>query len=129
VARPLVEGCQLVGKLIAQRAETKLAIRSVLWFGHSFDGSRVVLRVHALIEAVILHPGVFAGFIERHRAVGAAYRATEGLRPVINAVQFAKKQPRVAPATIAPDPQRAEGLAESAEAVGHARKGSTMLRG
>jgi hypothetical protein len=48
-----------------------VAIRSALWFGHSFDGSRVVLRIHALIEAVILHPGVFAGLLERERAVGA----------------------------------------------------------
>jgi hypothetical protein len=31
----------------------------------------VVLRIHALIEAVILHPGVFAGLLERERAVGA----------------------------------------------------------
>jgi hypothetical protein len=54
----------------------------------------VVLRIHALIDAVILHPGVFAGLLERERAIGAAYRA--GLRPVINVAQLAKNQPRVA---------------------------------
>jgi len=46
----------------------------------------VVLR----IEAVVLHPGVFAGFLERERAVGTADRAAEGLRPVIDVAQLAK---------------------------------------
>ena len=82
----------------------------------------MVLRIHTLIEAVILHPGVFAGFLERERAIGAAYRTAEGLRPVINVAQLAKKQPRVAPANITPDPQWAEGLAKRAEAVGYTGK-------
>jgi hypothetical protein len=43
-----------------------------------------MLRVHALIEAVILHPGVFAGFLKRDCAVRTADRATEGLGPVVN---------------------------------------------
>ena len=50
----------------------------------------MVLRVNALIETVILHPGVFAGLLKRHRAVAAAYRAAEGLRPVINVAQLVK---------------------------------------
>jgi hypothetical protein len=56
----------------------------------------VVLRIHALIEAVILYPGVFVGFLERERAIGAAYRAAENLCLVINVAQLAKQQPRVA---------------------------------
>jgi hypothetical protein len=40
--------------------------------------------------------GIFAGILERERAIGAAYRAAEGLRPAINVAQLAKKQPRVA---------------------------------
>jgi hypothetical protein len=85
-----------------------------------------VLRVDALVEAVIVHAGVLAGFIERHRAVGPANRAAEGLRPVVDVAQLAKKHPGIAPADVTPDPQRAEGLAERAEAVGDAAKGPTM---
>jgi hypothetical protein len=86
----------------------------------------VVLRVDALVEAVILHAGVLAGFIERHRAVGPAYRAAEGLRPVVDIAQVPKRQAGIATADVAPDPQRAEGLAERAEAVGYAAKGPTL---
>ena len=45
----------------------------------SLHRCRMVLRVNALVEAVILHPGVFARFVECHRAVAAANRAAEGL--------------------------------------------------
>jgi hypothetical protein len=30
-----------------------MTIRSALRFGHSFDGSRMVLRIDALIEAIV----------------------------------------------------------------------------
>jgi hypothetical protein len=75
---------------------------------------QVVLRIHALIEAVILHPSVFAGFIARPCAVGAAYRATEGLRPVVDVAKLAEMQPGIAPADVAPDPQRPEDFAKRA---------------
>jgi hypothetical protein len=57
----------------------------------------MVLRLHALVEAVVFHPGVFAGFIERHRAVAAANRATKGLCPVVHVAQLAEMQPGIAP--------------------------------
>jgi hypothetical protein len=84
----------------------------------------MVLRVHALIEAVVFHPGVFARFIERHRAVAAAYRAAEGLRSVVDVAQLAEMQPRVASADITSDPQGAKDLAKRAEAVGDATEGT-----
>jgi hypothetical protein len=74
----------------------------------ALNRGRVVLRIHALIEAIILHPGVLAGFIVRHRAVGAAYRAAEGLCPVVHVAKLANMQPGIAPADITPDPQRSE---------------------
>jgi len=83
----------------------------------------------ALVEPKVFHPGVFARFIECHRAVAAAYRAAEGLRSVVDVAQLAEMQPGIASADVAPDPQRAEGLAECAKAVGHAGTGSTMSRG
>jgi hypothetical protein len=36
-----------------------VTIGSALRFGHPFDSSRAVLRVHALIEPIVVHPGVF----------------------------------------------------------------------
>jgi hypothetical protein len=97
-----------------------VAIRSAFRFGYTLDRSRVMLRVNALIEAVILHPGIFAGLLKRDCAVGAADRAAEGLGPVVHVAQLANKQPRVAPAYVTPDPERTEGLAQCAEAVGYA---------
>jgi hypothetical protein len=64
----------------------------------------MVLWIHALIEAVIFHPGIFARFIERHCAVASAYRAAEGLRSVVYVAQLAEMQPGIAPADVAPDP-------------------------
>ena len=84
----------------------------------------MVPRVHALIEAVILHPGVFARFVECHRAIGAAYRAAEGLRPVVNVAKLAEMQPGIAPADITPDPQGSEDLAKCSEAIGYATEGT-----
>jgi hypothetical protein len=49
----------------------------------SISSSVAAAKLAALIEAVILHPGVFARFIECHRAVAAAYRAAEGLCPLL----------------------------------------------
>jgi hypothetical protein len=85
---------------------------------------RMVLRVNTLVEAVILHPGVFAGFRERHRAVSAAYRAAEGLCPVVHVAQLANMQPGIAPADITPDPQWPEDLAKRSEAIGYATEGT-----
>jgi hypothetical protein len=89
----------------------------------------MVLRVHALIEAVVFHPGVFARFIERHRAVAAAYRAAEGLRSVVYVAQLAEMKPGIASADVIPDPQGPEDFAKCAEAIGTPRKGPTMSRG
>jgi len=89
---------------------------------------RMVLRVHPLIEAVILHPGVFARLIERHRAVAAAYRAAKGLRPVVHVAQLAERQPGIAPADITSDPERPEDLAQRAEAVGYTTEGTNHRR-
>ena len=83
----------------------------------------------ALVEPKVFHPGVFARLLKRHRAVTSAYRAAEGLRPVVDIAQVPKRQAGIATADVAPDPQRAEGLAECAKAVGHAGTGSTMSRG
>jgi len=41
----------------------------------SLHRCRVMLRVNVLVEPIVFHPGVFARFLERHRAIGAAYRA------------------------------------------------------
>ena len=69
-------------------------IRSALRFGHSFDGSRMVLPRSD--RGGNSPSGIFAGILERERAIGAAYRAAEGLRPAIKVAQLAKKQPRAA---------------------------------
>jgi hypothetical protein len=52
----------------------------------------------ALVEPKVFHPGVFARFIECHRAVAAAYRAAEGLRSVVDVAQLAEMQPGIASA-------------------------------
>ena len=83
----------------------------------------MVLRIHALIEAVIFHPGIFAGFIKRHRAIASAYRAAEGLRSVVNVAQLAEMQPGMASADISPDPHGAEDFAKRTEAIGYATEG------
>jgi hypothetical protein len=84
----------------------------------------VMLRVNALVEPIVFHPGVFARFLEGHRAVSAAYRATESLCPVINVAKLTNMQPGIAPADITPHPQRAEDFAKRAEAVGYATEGT-----
>jgi hypothetical protein len=61
-----------------------------------------MLRVHALIEAVILHCGILAGFLKRDCALGTADRAAEGRGPVVNVAQLANKQSCVAPANVTP---------------------------
>jgi hypothetical protein len=75
----------------------------------------MVLRVHALIEVVILHPGIFARLLERHGAVASAYRAAEGLRSVVDVAQLAEMQPGIAPADVTPDPQGPEDFAKCAD--------------
>jgi hypothetical protein len=85
---------------------------------------RMVLRIHALIEAVIPHPGVFARLLKRHRAVASAYRAAEGLRSVVGVAQLAEMQPGIASADITPDPQGPEDFAKRAEAIGYATEGT-----
>jgi hypothetical protein len=60
----------------------------------------MVLGVNALIEPVVLHPTVLAGFIKRHRTVGAANRAAEGLCPVVHVAKLANMQTGIAPADI-----------------------------
>jgi hypothetical protein len=89
----------------------------------SLHRCRVMLRVNALVEPIVFHPGVFARFLKRHRAVASAYRAAEGLRSVIDVAQFAEMQPGVAPADVTPDPQGPEDLAKRAEAKGYATEG------
>jgi hypothetical protein len=83
-----------------------------------------VLRIHALIEAVILHPGVFARFSASHGAIATANRAAEGLCPVVHVAQLAEMQPGIAPADITPDPQGVEDFAKHAEATGYATEGT-----
>src|ERR1700722_19246970 len=83
-----------------------------------------MLRVNALVEPIVFHPGVFARFLKRHRAIGAANRATEGLCPVVHVAQLAEMQPGIAPANVTPEPQGSEGLAKCAEAVGDATEGT-----
>jgi hypothetical protein len=78
----------------------------------------------ALVEPKVFHPGVFARFIECHRAVAAAYRAAEGLRSVVDVAQLAEMQPGIASTDITPDPQGAKDLAQHAEAVGNATEGT-----
>jgi hypothetical protein len=78
----------------------------------------MVLRIHALIEAVILHPGIFAGFLERDRAVGAAYLTAEGLGPVIDVMQSCELQSGIAAAHIAAQPHLSIGLGGSAASEG-----------
>jgi hypothetical protein len=82
---------------------------------------RMVLRA-ALMETVILHPGVFAGFLERDGAVGAAYRAAEGFRSVVDVAQVAQRQSGIASADVAPDPQN-EDFSKRAETIGYATEG------
>jgi hypothetical protein len=65
---------------------------------------RVVLRVHALIEAVVLHSDVFARLFNSHRAIAAAHREAEGLCPIVDVAQLAYMQPGIAPADVPPDP-------------------------
>jgi hypothetical protein len=84
----------------------------------------MVLRVNALVEPIVFHPGVFARFLERHRAIASAYRAAEGLRSGVHVVQLAEMQPGIAPADITPDLQGPEDLAQRAEAVGYATEGT-----
>jgi len=71
-----------------------------------------------------LHAGIFAGLIKRDCAVRPTDRAAEGLGPIVNIAQLANKKCRVAPANVAPDPDRTESLAQCAEA-GTPRKGPT----
>ena len=78
----------------------------------------------ALVEPKVFHPGVFARFIECHRAVAAAYRAAEGLRSVVDVAQLAEMQPGIASADITPDPQGPEDFAKRAEAIGYATEGT-----
>jgi hypothetical protein len=51
----------------------------------------MMLRVTALIQPIVFHPGVLARLVERHRSGAAAYRATEGLRPVVYVPELAKR--------------------------------------
>jgi hypothetical protein len=101
-----------------------VAIRSALRFVQSPDRSGMVLRVNPLIEAVVLHPGVFAGLLKSDCAVRTADRAAESLGPVVHVAQLANKQPRVASANVTRDPERTEGLAECTKAVGDATEGT-----
>jgi hypothetical protein len=62
----------------------------------SLHRCRVMLRVNVLVEPIVFHPGVFARFLERHRAIGAAYRAdlpsqtSPAISAILRILDFAK---------------------------------------
>ena len=84
----------------------------------SLHRCRVMLRVNALVEPIVFHPGVFARLFKRHRAIASAYRAAEGLRSVVHAAQLAEMQLGITSADITPDPQGSEDLAKRAKGEG-----------
>jgi hypothetical protein len=90
--------------------------------GEPRERARVMLRPLDLVELVIRHPGFRIRFGDSKGAIGATPAAAKSFCAIVSVADVGQVQASIAPADIAAYEQRPIGLAQRAEAVGHARE-------
>ena len=113
-----------------QFAASQVDARLATVAGQTLDGARVPFRLLTLVEAIVAHAALGAGIGNGEPSLFATDRAAEALGAIVHVAQLVRPelQQGEPPADVAAQVQRPEGLAQRAEAEGHAGKRSTIAR-